>query len=341
MRRLLPWLALAAVVGVVLMVGARPERRDPSSAARAMRIARELRCPVCQGLSVADSPSSTARAMVDDVKRRIEEGESDGEIRRAFVDRYGEWILLRPQGSGLSALAWTIPIVALVLGAGGLTLRFRRWRLAPPTSWSRRAVVAVALLGFAALVGFLLTRALGERLPGGTASGNTPGLTDGAAEITAQERIAAFEGAIKERPDDPLAHLNYARYLLGAGEEVDALREFDAVTRLDPRNAEAHAYGGWIVFLAGLVDEALIRIDRAIAVDPTYADAHFFKGAVLYRGKGDARAAVPELQLYLAADPTGPLADEVRSLLTRAIEETGQAPFLDESVLDNSVKTQP
>lgn len=330
MRRLLPWVALVVVVGVVLMAGARPERRDPSPAARATRIAKELRCPVCQGLSVADSPSQTARAMVDDVKRRIEEGESDGEIRRAFVDRYGEWILLRPQGSGLSAFAWAIPIVALVLGAGGLALGFRRWRRipsAPTTSWSRRVVVVVSLLGFAALVGFVLTRALGERLPGGTASGNTPG----ASEVTAQERIAAFEIGIKARPDDPLAHLNYARYLLGAGEEVDALREFDAVARLDPSNAEARAYGGWIVFLAGLVDEALVRIDSAIAADPTYADAHFFKGAVLYRGRGDARAAVPELQLYLAADPTGPLADEVRSLLVSAIEETGQAPFLDDS----------
>ena len=335
MRRLVPWLALVVVVVAVLIAGARPEHRDSSPAGRAERIAKELRCPVCQGLSVADSPSSTARAMADDIRRRIKDGQSDGEIRRAFVDRYGEWILLRPQGSGLASLAWALPAAGLVMAAGGLVLWFRRRRRPNPPSWRRRAITVVALVGFATLVGFVLTRALGERLPGGTASGNTPGISD-TATVTPEERRAAFEVDIQSRPNDPLAHLTYARYLLGAGEEVDALREFDAAARLDESNAEARAYGGWIVFLAGLVDEGLARIDAAIAADPAYPDAHFFKGAILYRGKGDAQAAIPELQLYLAADPTGPLADQVRSLLVEAIEGTGQAPFL-----DDGAKTQP
>jgi cytochrome c-type biogenesis protein CcmH len=98
---------------------------------------------------VADSPSSTARAIADDVRRRIEEGESDGAIRRAYVDRYGEWILLQPEGSGFGAVVWALPVAGLVLGGGGLALAFRRWRRQPALEATEadRALVEQALSG--------------------------------------------------------------------------------------------------------------------------------------------------------------------------------------------------
>ena len=146
-RRILPWIALAAVVAGALGVGAVSGRADPTPAARAHRLAAQLRCPVCQGLSVADSPSSTARSIAADVRRRVDEGQSDGEIRRAYVDRYGEWILLLPEGSGLGAVVWALPVAGLVLGGGALALAFRRWRRQPalePTD-ADRALVEQAL----------------------------------------------------------------------------------------------------------------------------------------------------------------------------------------------------
>lgn len=130
MRRI-SWLALAVVVAAALGFASRSERTNASPAARAERMAKELRCPVCQGLSVGDSPSSTARAMVADIRSRIEAGDSDAEIRQAFVNRYGEWILLRPRQSGLGALVWILPIAALVVAIGGLVLAFRRWKRVP------------------------------------------------------------------------------------------------------------------------------------------------------------------------------------------------------------------
>lgn len=128
LRRLLPALALAAVVVGALVIGSGSGDGDPSPAARTRRLAAGLRCPVCQGLSVADSPSPTARAITDDIRRRVDAGESDGVIRRAYVDRYGEEILLSPPEDAFVALVWALPVAALLLAAGGLALAFRRWR---------------------------------------------------------------------------------------------------------------------------------------------------------------------------------------------------------------------
>jgi cytochrome c-type biogenesis protein CcmH len=150
-RRWLPVLALAAVVVTALVVGgAGRGGGSRSPAARAHAIASDLRCPVCQGLSVADSPSETAKAIYDDVRRRVDAGESDSAIRAYYVGRYGQWILLRPETSGMGALVWVLPVTALLLGAGGLALAFRRWRRVPARSASDedRALVEAALGGF-------------------------------------------------------------------------------------------------------------------------------------------------------------------------------------------------
>ena len=146
-RRLLPVVALVAVVVAALVLGSASGGGDRSPEARSRRLAAELRCPVCQGLSVADSPSPTARAIAADIRRRVEAGEPDAAIRQAYIDRYGEWVLLEPAGEGLGAVVWALPVAALVLAAAGLALAFRRWRRdAPePPSDVDRALVEQAL----------------------------------------------------------------------------------------------------------------------------------------------------------------------------------------------------
>lgn len=129
-RRLLPWIGLGLVLAVTLGVVVWPDG-EPSDAARARALAEEFRCPECQGLSAADSSASTSRAIRDDIRDRIEAGQSDAEIRQAMVDRFGESVLLKPESGGLGLLVWGLPVAALVLGAGGLALALRRWRRQP------------------------------------------------------------------------------------------------------------------------------------------------------------------------------------------------------------------
>lgn len=103
-----------------------------SDADRARAIASELRCPDCESLSAADSQTQSARAIRRDVQDRVAEGQSDAEIRRAYADRYGESILLKPESEGLGLLVWGLPVVLLVIGLGGLIIALRRWRQTEP-----------------------------------------------------------------------------------------------------------------------------------------------------------------------------------------------------------------
>ncbi len=85
---------------------------------RTLRIADQLRCPTCQGLSVKDSDAPLSRQIQDKVRRMVAEGQSEEAIKAFFVSRYGEWILRAPKKEGLGLVLWLLPGLALLLSAG-------------------------------------------------------------------------------------------------------------------------------------------------------------------------------------------------------------------------------
>jgi cytochrome c-type biogenesis protein CcmH len=103
---------------------------------RVATVSDELRCPTCQALSVKDSEASFSNEIRDKVRRMVEEGQSDDQIKAYFVSRYGEWILRAPSKQGIGLVVWVLPILALV-GAGGLItwsiLRRRKERTTTPS----------------------------------------------------------------------------------------------------------------------------------------------------------------------------------------------------------------
>lgn len=94
---------------------------------RVLEIASELRCVVCQNLSVADSPSDLAKEMRNLVRELVEQGKSREEILAYFVSRYGEFVLLSPPKRGFNLLVWGLPFVAILAGGIGVYLVARRW----------------------------------------------------------------------------------------------------------------------------------------------------------------------------------------------------------------------
>ena len=111
------WLIVLAVLATALALAWSARPQPLSAAQRVDRIAAELRCPVCQGLSVQDSPSETARAMKELIATRVAEGRTDEEIRAEFRRSYGDWILLSPPLLSPGGLVWLAPLAAIAAGA--------------------------------------------------------------------------------------------------------------------------------------------------------------------------------------------------------------------------------
>ena len=130
-------LALAAA----LVFAARPH--EATADERIDQITTELRCPVCQGLSVKDSTSETARQMRDLVTQRVREGKTNAEIQAEFRAAYGDWIFLSPPVASWSGLVWLVPIAAL---AAGLVLVTGRLRIAEAPRPAEPSAAQVAAL---------------------------------------------------------------------------------------------------------------------------------------------------------------------------------------------------
>jgi cytochrome c-type biogenesis protein CcmH len=100
---------------------------DSALEARTTAVASTLRCPVCQGESIQDSPSELAQQMRTLVRDKLREGETPDQIRAYFVSRYGEWILLEPKMTGLNIALYALPVILVIGGIVVVIFLVRRW----------------------------------------------------------------------------------------------------------------------------------------------------------------------------------------------------------------------
>jgi len=129
---LVAWVALPAALAadeaptLAEIVGA-PALGEPMDAEAARvegaRLGKGLRCPVCQGLSVSDSPSEAARAALRRIQDLLIAGYTEEQIEDYFVERYGEWALLAPRAAGLNWIVWLAPLVGLLVGVWAIARR--------------------------------------------------------------------------------------------------------------------------------------------------------------------------------------------------------------------------
>ena len=118
----------------LLSVGAQRPRTDAELDSLTRSVASQLRCPVCQGESILDSPASLAQEMRTLVRTQLAQGKSPDDVKAYFVSKYGEWILLAPPASGFTLLVYALPLAALLLGAAVVFFAVRRWTGPPPPS---------------------------------------------------------------------------------------------------------------------------------------------------------------------------------------------------------------
>ena len=101
---------------------------------RTADIAKLLRCPVCQGLAVADSPAIMALNMREQVRELLARGYTEEQVLSYFEQSYGQFVLLKPKFQGVNALVWLLPVAALILGAVIVLVKVRKLEAPPPAA---------------------------------------------------------------------------------------------------------------------------------------------------------------------------------------------------------------
>lgn len=143
-------LALVAALASVLCLAAAsdPAERllDPALEARARTIFKEVRCMVCQNEFIEDFEADLAVDLRRLVRERIAAGDDDASVRLWLVDRYGEFVLLRPSFSAANLALWLAPLLAVLAGALALAARLRGLRAAPEVLSPEEAARLAALV---------------------------------------------------------------------------------------------------------------------------------------------------------------------------------------------------
>jgi cytochrome c-type biogenesis protein CcmH len=116
------------------LTGAQLERKT-------MELSSQLRCPVCQGLAIGDSPSIMAANMKAQVRELLERGYSDEQILSYFEKSYGQFVLLKPKFQGVNALVWLLPVLVLAIGFVLVVTKAKKLETAPaPAAEAKPAV---------------------------------------------------------------------------------------------------------------------------------------------------------------------------------------------------------
>jgi cytochrome c-type biogenesis protein CcmH len=290
-------------LALVFLVSTRPATAD-----RVEEIGSRIMCPVCQGESIANSPSQMAEDMMDLVAERVSSGVPDQEIIDELLRSYSGAVLLDPPASGNTLALWLAPAVALVLGVVVILW----WRSHPgsvaepsqPAGRSRARLIVggvVLVLVFAGIV-VVAANSLQDR----------PAAAAGAADVGEEDLSdvsnETMEAVIAANLDDPQINgmrLALAERYFDSGDYRSAFPHYLEVAEdpeaTDPEAITALVRLGWMAFDGnGEVETATRLIDEALVIDPDSQLALYVRARVLWCGSGDHEQAVATFEGMLA-----------------------------------------
>ena len=274
MSRRLTWLVVLAVVVGSLVAAEQGGRPPLTNADRVHALAGDFACPVCRGQSLGESDVPIARTIRSSIRTMVDDGRTDDEIRSVLVARFGEDIDYTPGGEGLTGLVWVLPVLAGGAAAVGLGLALVRWRGGRSGGRPPRPLVVGGVLLVVVVAGLLVARTAGQRTTGGSLSG----------DIRSSTRTLLVEA--------------------GVADPEEAVVLYSQVLEVQPSNAEALAYRGWVRWRNGEGPSARSDLDEAVAVDPAYPDVRVFRASQRH-ADGDHTGAAADLIALdgLAAPP--------------------------------------
>jgi tetratricopeptide (TPR) repeat protein len=294
------WLvaAVSAVLAAVAVAGVlRPFRRPESRALEATTDPLEdERSGLIRSLRELDDEHATGQLSEETYLALRHETEVRAvAVLRSLEARDG----LGAMGTELRSLRSRHPAGAIGNGDGAA--------MAVTTPRGRRNTVALVIgVIVVGVVAAVLARSVQSRTSGEQITGTTQG------------GLGFFQQRVADHPNDVAARLDLAQRYLETGDPRSAIQQYVAVLELDPRNAEAHAQLGFLVYEAGRPADGLAAVQKALEVDPTYPEALYYEGVILLKGLNRPVEAATAFRAYLQAAPFGAHRDEVERLLTEA-----------------------
>jgi cytochrome c-type biogenesis protein CcmH/NrfF len=292
--------AAAAAAAIVLT-----HQPTPPLSNRVDSVAKTLRCPACNGESVAASDTPIARSMRAEITHQLKAGRSPDQVRGWFVDRYGADIVTTPSARGPELLLWALPIGVLVAGGLVVLARSRRRttgiREVTPTSVprgggalsGRRVLVAVVVC---AMAGAAVPAAVALPSRGGSDAASAPGGT------------AATSGRL-----GPQDWVRLGRSLDSRGDPSGAEHAYRRALALAPHDAAARTGLAFDLLRRGHLSRAE-RLVRPVSGPPgRYRPLALLVLGLAQRAHGEPFAAT--LHRFLRLAPDHPAAAQVRRLL--------------------------
>jgi cytochrome c-type biogenesis protein CcmH len=293
-------------IALALLVSTRPAAVD-----RVEEIGSRIKCPVCQGESIANSPSPMAEDMMDLVSERVAIGVPDQEIIDELLGSYTGAVLLDPPASGSTLALWIAPIAALAVGVA-VILWWQRHpgavgdRAALPVGRSRTRLVVggfVLILAFAGIL-VVASNSLQDRP---AAAAGAADLDDQDLSEVSNETMEAVVAANADNPQVNGMRLALAERYFDAGDYRSAFPHYLVVAE-DPDATAAEAITAlvrlsWMAFDGnGEVETATRLVEEALAIDPNSSVALYIKARVRWCGAGETDEAIAIFE-GLLADP--------------------------------------
>ena len=299
----------------------------PSDSDRVEAIGQRIKCPVCQGESIADSPSQMARDMMDLVAERVAAGADDDAIVDELLGSYSGAVLLDPPASGATLVLWLAPVAAVAVG-GAVIYWWRRQPAAeqtddtgPKRTQARRLIPLLALAGAFAVIVVVAGFFLQDR------DGPTSGVADLAGQDlddVSNETMEAVVAANLDHPQISGMRLALADRYRDEGNYRAAFPHYLAVAEVETSTAgqRVAALSGlaWMTWDGnGEAETALGLLDRALEIQPGSVPVRFLEARIL-RCSGTMDGSEQVLSDLL--DEPG-LTEEWRSAVTDELTAVG------------------
>jgi cytochrome c-type biogenesis protein CcmH len=238
--------------------------------AKTQEVASLLRCPVCQGMSVADSPSEMAVNMKHQVNDLLARGYTREQILDYFERSYGQFVLLKPKFQGVNTLVWVLPILAIAIGVV-IVLRVINRRVLSGAPLSSAAPAPVGTPAPHRVMTWVALAAAVVAVGAWYVVQPKPAPPE--PQPVAVDPVKQLEATIQKSPDNLAARVELAKLYFDRNNLMGVFEQTQYVLERSPDDSRAMTYQAFVRIAMGQRENAVKLLSKATALDPGLTDA--------------------------------------------------------------------